>query len=224
MKVLVVDDEKAIAIALRDNLQYEKYEVDMAHNGTDALDQLRAKHYHLVILDVMMPGMSGFEVLEKFRTFNPYCPVIMLTAKSMDSDKINGFRLGADDYVTKPFNLMELMARVKAILKRTSKGSEITTFSLNGVEVDFETMTFKDKEGTQEMGRYEVDLLRLLISKPDKVFSRQEIMTSVWGMECFPSNRTIDNYIVKLRQKFENDPKKPEHIHTVYGVGYKYTP
>lgn len=217
MKLLVVDDEKAMANAIRDNLVFEGYQVDCAYGGQQALDGLLGKKYSLVVLDIMMPDIDGFEVLSKLRGNNDNTPVIFLTARSAEADKLRGLGLGADDYVVKPFSILELVARVKAVLNRTAPGSEIETLQLGNTLVDFTKLL----AGTQELGRYEADILRLLASNPERVFSRDEILNQVWGMEAFPTNRTIDNYIVKLRQKIEPDPTHPIHLLSVYGKGYK---
>ena len=217
MKLLVVDDEKAMANAIRDNLEFEGFRVDCAYNGQSALDHLLAKNYHLIVLDVMMPDIDGFEVLSTLRKNKDTTPVIFLTARATEADKLRGLGLGADDYVGKPFSILELVARVKAILNRTAPESKIKTLQLGHVQVDSSKLTV----GTQELGRYEADILQLLASEPGRVFTREKILDQVWGMEAFPTNRTIDNHIVKLRQKIEPDPAKPIHLLTVYGKGYK---
>ncbi len=219
MKLLVVDDEKAMANAIRDNLEYEGFRVDCAYGGQSALDRLLAEKYSLVVLDVMMPDIDGFDVLSNLRKNNDTTPVIFLTARSSEADKLRGLGLGADDYVVKPFSILELIARVKAVLNRTAPGSEIKTIQIGTVKVDFAKLT----ANTMEIGRYEADILQLLASKPNRVFSREEILDQVWGVEAFPSNRTIDNYIVKLRQKIEPDPSAPQHLLSIYGKGYKLT-
>jgi DNA-binding response OmpR family regulator len=221
MKLLVVDDERAMANAIRDNLTYEGYEVDCAYGGQEALTSLAADHYNLVVLDVMMPDLDGFSVLSRLRRERDNTPVIFLTARSTETDKLRGLNLGADDYIVKPFSILELIARVKAVLHRTTPGSELETLDLGPARVDLTRLTVSLDGREQELGRYEADILRLLASDPGRVFSRDEILDRVWGMEAFPTNRTIDNYIVKLRQKIEPDPKHPRHLLTVYGKGYK---
>jgi DNA-binding response OmpR family regulator len=224
MKLLVVDDEKAMANAIRDNLEFEGYQVDCAYGGQPALDCLLKEKYALVILDVMMPDLGGFDVLEQLRSGNDHTPVIFLTARSAEADKLRGLGLGADDYVVKPFSILELIARVKVVLKRTAPGSELEDLQLDEIHIDFAKLTVTSNGTTEELGRYEADILRLLASEPGRVFSRSEILDAVWGMEAFPSNRTIDNYMVKLRQKIESDPKEPKYILSVYGKGYKLQP
>jgi len=221
MKILVVDDEKALANSLKDNLEYEGYGVDCVYGGKRALDALKADKYDLIILDLMMPDLDGFEVLKELRKTDKQTPVLMLTARSAEMDKVKSLGLGADDYVVKPFGLMELLARVKAILRRTKPGSELQAFRVGEFVVDMTKLIIRKGGRVEEIGRYEVDILRFLASEPGKIFSRDEILIEVWGIEANPTNRTIDNYIVKLRQKIEKDPKKPQYLVSIYGVGYK---
>jgi DNA-binding response OmpR family regulator len=221
MKLLVVDDEKAMANAIRDNLEFEGYGADCAYGGQQALDALAGHKYALIILDVMMPDLDGFQVLEKLRATNDQTPVIFLTARTTEADKLRGLGLGADDYVVKPFSILELIARVKAVLNRTAPGSSLQTLELGSANVDFRKLTVSTNDNEEELGRYEADILQLLASDPGRVFSRDDILDAVWGMEAFPTNRTIDNYIVKLRQKIEQDPKHPQHLLSIYGKGYK---
>lgn len=212
-----------MADAIRDNFEYEGYCVDCAYGGHEALDRLKAGHYALMVLDVMMPDLSGFEVLEALRSAGDTTPVIFLTARSAEADKLRGLGLGADDYVVKPFSILELIARVKAVLSRTSPGSAVQTLEIGTAQIDFSQMVIRVNGMESELGCYEADLLRLLASEPGRVFSREEILDTVWGLETFPSNRTIDNQVVKLRRKLEEDPKNPRHLLTQYGKGYKLT-
>jgi DNA-binding response OmpR family regulator len=221
MKLLVVDDERAMADAIRDNLEYEGYQVDCAYGGQQALDCLMGNKYALVVLDIMMPGIDGFEVLSTLRKSNDATPVIFLTARSAEADKLRGFGLGIDDYVVKPFSVLELMARVKAVLGRTAPGTDLKQISIGNARIDFAKLTVESDENIEELSRYEAGILRLLASEPGRIFSRDELLDHIWGMEAFPSNRTIDNYIVKLRQKIELDPKNPKHLISIYGKGYK---
>jgi DNA-binding response OmpR family regulator len=223
MKLLVVDDEKAMADAIRDNLDFEGYQTTTAYGGLQALDCLQADKYNLVILDIMMPDMDGFDVLSKLRKNNDNTPVIFLTARSSEADKLRGLGLGADDYVVKPFSILELIARVKAVLKRTTSGSAIKTLEVGSAHIHLANLTVELNGQKEELGRYEADILRLLASELGRVFSRNEILDHVWGVKAFPTNRTIDNYIVKLRQKIEPKPKHPKHLHSVYGKGYRLT-
>ena len=221
MKLLIVDDEKGFADALKDNFEFEGYTVDCAYGGVAALDRLKADKYHLVVLDVMMPDLDGFGVLAELRKTDTRTPVIFLTARAEEDDRVNGMCAGADDYVTKPFSILELVARVKAVLKRTARGSTLSELQIGDVNVDLDKMCLQRGDREEPLGRFEVDLIRLLASNPEKVFSRDEILDEIWGMEAYPSNRTVDNVIVKLRQKIETDPKQPKYIQSVYGKGYK---
>lgn len=169
----------------------------------------------------MMPDIDGFSVLSKPRATNDRTPVIFLTAQSTEADKLRGLGLGADDYVVKPFSILELVARVKAVLSRTTPGSVIETLRIEAALVNLAKLTVETNGHEQELGRYEADILRLLASELGRVFMRDEILDQVWGMAAFPSNRTIDNHIVKLRQKIEPDPKKNQHLFSVYGKGDK---
>jgi DNA-binding response OmpR family regulator len=221
MKIMVVDDEKGFTEVIRDNLVAERFEVDCASSGKAALDLMKAARYHLLILDIMMPEMDGLQVLKTMRKNGDDTPVIFLTAKSADEDKVRGLGLGADDYLTKPFSMAELLARVRTVLRRATPGSELKTMKIGKYVVDFDKFTVACGSRTEPLGRYETEILRLLASSPGKVFSRDEILNKIWGMEAFPTNRTVDNYVVKLRQKLEKDPKNPKHIISVYGSGYK---
>lgn len=221
MKLLVVDDERAMADAIRDNLEYEGYEVDCAYGGQQALARLLGDNYNLVVLDVMMPDLDGFTVLTRLRQGKDDTPVIFLTACSTETDKLRGLSLGADDYLVKPFSILELIARVKAVLHRTTPGSQLETLDLGAARVDLTHLTVSLNGREQELGRYEADILRLLASEPGRVFSRDEILDHVWGVDALPTNRTVDNYLVKLRQKIEPSPKHPRHLLTVYGKGYR---
>ncbi|MDD4870607.1 MAG: response regulator transcription factor [Kiritimatiellae bacterium] len=221
MNILVVDDEKGFTEVISDHLQTEHFEVDCASGGSEALDLMKGKRYHLVILDIMMPRVDGLQVLKAMRKNGDNTPVIFLTAKAEEEDKIKGLGLGADDYITKPFSMAELLARIRTVLRRAAPGSELTSLKIGKSVVDFEKFTVTRGSRIETMSRYEADLLRLLASDPGKIFSRDEILNCVWGVEAFPTNRTVDNYIVKLRQKLETNPKEPRYVVSVYGTGYK---
>lgn len=221
MRILVVDDERDLADSICDNLEFEDYTVDCAYGGRAALEHLLRNRYQLVILDVMMPDLDGFGVLEKMRKAGDQTPVIFLTARSTEADKLRGLGLGADDYVVKPFSILELVARVKAVLNRTAAGQELDALQVGAASICFRKLTIEHNGNEHEIGRYEADILKLLASDPGRVFSRNDILDNVWGVHAMPTNRTIDNYIVKLRQKLEITPRKPRHLLTIYGKGYK---
>jgi len=219
--VLIVEDEADMADVLKDNLELEGYAVLCARNGIEGLDLALQKNPDCVILDVMLPGKNGFEVCRELRAREFVRPIIMLTAKSQESDKVRGLELGADDYVTKPFGLQELMARVRVVLRRPVPLSTPVVLKIGHVEVNLKN--WRLKRGCQEipLTTHEAKLLELLGQSPGKVFSRDEILNAVWGLDAYPSNRTVDNFIVKLRKKIEPCPQQPCHLITVHGSGYK---
>lgn len=221
MNILVVDDEKGFTEVISDRLRAEHFDAACASNGAQAIDMLKAAHYDLVILDVMMPRMDGLQVLQAIRDSGDVTPVIFLTAKVEETDRIKGLKTGADDYVTKPFSMAELMERIRAVLRRTSPGSDIKSMKIGKNSIDFAKLKITRSGHSESMSPHEASILRLLASEPGKVFSRDEILDKVWGMESFPSNRTVDNYVVKLRQKLESSGDQPHYILTVYGAGYK---
>lgn len=221
MRILVVDDERGFTEVISDYLKAEHFDVDCASNGVEALDMLKGCRYHLMVLDIMMPKMDGIRVLQTIRAGGDDTPVIFLTAKADETDRIKGLKIGADDYVTKPFSMAELMERIRAVLRRAAPGSEINSLKIGKNTVDFDKFTIARGSKVESIGHYEASLLRLLASKPGKIFSRDEILDKIWGVDAFPTNRTVDNYIVKLRQKLEPGAKEPRHIISVYGAGYK---
>jgi DNA-binding response OmpR family regulator len=221
-KILIVEDELKMQAGLKDNLEFENYDVKAVGNGKDGLQELLTNSYDLVVLDVMLPQMSGFDVLKKARVQNITTPVIMLTAKGEEVDKVLGLELGADDYVTKPFSLRELIARVKAVLRRNEgRVSSSSGMKLGDVEIDFGT--YKAVKGDTEltMTPKEFEILKFLWEHRNAVVSRDQLLTNVWGYDESISTRTVDNFILKLRQKIEDDPAHPRHIITIHGTGYK---
>jgi two-component system alkaline phosphatase synthesis response regulator PhoP len=227
-KILLVEDEEHLLKTMLLNLELEGYEVKTAIDGIDALKKFRSTSFDLIILDVMLPELNGFDVCEEIRKENTRLPILFLTAKGTSSDKVKGLKLGADDYLTKPFNLEELLLRIQILLKRyvppenTSKKFERYRFSDN--EINFITYEIKGINGLQtEITKREIALLKLLIERKGEVISREKILDEVWGAEAFPSSRTIDNYIVAFRKYFEKNQKSPQHFHSIRGVGYKFT-
>jgi DNA-binding response OmpR family regulator len=223
--ILVIEDEPEMQRGLRDNLEFEGYDVEIAGDGKRGLDALLTKTFDLVLLDVMLPGLSGFDVCKNARAQGVSIPIIMLTAKGEEVDKVLGLEFGADDYITKPFSLRELLARVKAALRRTSgtniAGGKITIGMLN---VDFESYTATKKGKEVALTSKEFDILRYLWQHQKKVVSRDNLLTHVWGYDESITSRTVDNFIVKLRKNIEKDPSHPKHIITVHGTGYKLIP
>lgn len=222
-KVLVVDDEKLIVKGIRFSLEQEGMEVDCAYDGEEAYNMAKAKEYDMILLDVMLPKMDGFEVCQAIREFSDM-PIIMLTAKGDDMDKILGLDYGADDYITKPFNILEVKARIKAIMRRTRvKEVEVVNPRLitSGdmkIDLDSRRVFISDKE--VNLTAKEFDLLELLITNPNKVYNRENLLNLVWGYDYPGDVRTVDVHVRRLREKVEANPSEPRYIHTKWGVGY----
>jgi DNA-binding response OmpR family regulator len=222
-KVLVIEDDAAILRGLADNLSHEGYEVFSANNGENGYGLQRSERPDLIILDLMLPRMSGLELCRKLRAEGVQTPILMLTARSEESDRVIGLDLGADDYVTKPFSLRELMARVRALLRRTQSVADLPgELRFGDVEVDFRRYVACRRGKPVGMTRKEFATLRLLVSRAGEVVTREELLNEVWGYEAYPVSRTVDNHIAGLRAKLEADPARPAHIRTVHGVGYKF--
>ena len=220
--ILVIDDEPHITLGLKDALEFEGFRVVTASNGKDGAQLARQEHPHAILLDLMLPDVNGYQVCEDVRRFDAFVPIIMLTAKSQEADKIRGLDAGADDYVTKPFSVGELVARIRAIFRRANRPSESASFNLGKLTVNVANHTLERAgKQTESLSFYEVELLRMLFERAGQPVSREEILNKIWGVDANPTNRTIDNFIVKLRRKIEKHPDKPEHILTVYGFGYK---
>ncbi len=224
-KVLVVDDEKLIVKGIRFSLEQDGMEVDCAYDGQEALDLIHKNEYDVVLLDVMLPVLTGFEVCQQVREFSDV-PIIMLTAKGDDMDKILGLEYGADDYITKPFNILEVKARIKAIIRRSSTGHshdenpKLLTYDVLKVDCDSRRAYIDEKE--VNLTAKEFDLLELLMVHPNKVYSREELLNTVWGYDYPGDVRTVDVHIRRLREKIESKPSDPKYIHTKWGVGYYF--
>lgn len=221
-KILIVEDEQAMLVGLRDNLEFEGYQVETADRGDDGLKKLQADRFDLVLLDVMLPGMSGFDVCRKARAQGVDTPIILLTARGEELDKVLGLELGADDYVTKPFSLRELLARIKVILRRTGNSDKTQNDSLTigSLRVSFDAYEAYDLESRPvKMSHKEFEILHYLYRHAGKIVTRDDILDQVWGMDYQPTARTVDNFIVRLRTKI--DTPESQHIITVHGVGYK---
>jgi two-component system alkaline phosphatase synthesis response regulator PhoP len=223
-RILVVEDAQDLAVILRDRLRREGYSVDTAHDGESALHTTRQLGFDLILLDVMLPGISGFEVCRELRQRNHATPILMLTARSETVDKIVGLRLGADDYVTKPFDMGELMARVEALLRRTSRDSKVpcSRLRLDDIEVDLPGAEVRRRGVRLDLTAREFLLLRHLIENRGVVQSRDALLKAVWNYDAGLSTRTLDVHIAWLRQKLEEEPSRPKHIITVRGLGYKF--
>lgn len=222
-RILVVEDDPAILRGLADNLTFESYEVLTAGDGEAAYRLLREKKPDLLILDLMLPRMSGYELCRKARSEGITTPILMLTARGEEADRVLGLDLGADDYMTKPFSVRELLARVRALLRRAAGPSKALPDDLrvDDLVVDFRRYEARKGKKTLEMTRKEFGLLRLLAARAGEVVSREELLNEVWGYENYPSTRTVDNHVASLRSKIEEDPAQPRRLMTVHGVGYK---
>ena len=227
-KVLVVDDEKLIVKGIKFSLEQDGMEVDCAYDGDEAVEAARKTEYDMILLDVMLPKRDGFEVCQTIREFSE-APVIMLTAKAGDMDKILGLEYGADDYITKPFNILEVKARIKAILRRNQKNqarsreeSRVITAGAMRLDTDGRRVFLGDRE--INLTAKEFDILELLISNPDKVFSRERLLNMVWGSKAQEAGdvRTVDVHVRRLREKIEPSPSNPRYVHTKWGVGYYF--
>ncbi len=225
-KVLVVDDEKLIVKGLRFSLEQDDMEVDTAYDGEEAINKAREKEYDIILLDIMLPKYTGLEVCQMIREFSDV-PIIMLTAKGEDMDKILGLEYGADDYITKPFNILEVKARIKAILRRNSKNDVMRSTKDNVIEkkglrleLDSRRVFIDGKEAS--LTAKEFDLVLLLISNPNKVYSRDELLKTIWGASYPGDARTVDVHVRRLREKIETQPADPKYIHTKWGVGYYF--
>jgi len=220
--ILIIDDEPHIVMGLRDALEFEGFRVLSAGRGKEGLALARSEGPDAIVLDLMLPDANGYAVCEELRRFSAFVPVIMLTARSQESDKIRGLDAGADDYVTKPFSVNELIARIRAIFRRAARTSAVPdVVQIGDAQINFSTHMLLARGTEEQLSFYELELLRLLFERLGQPVSRDEILQKIWGLEGGPTNRTVDNFIVKLRKKIERQPEKPSHILTVYGFGYK---
>ncbi|MAT53491.1 MAG: DNA-binding response regulator [Saprospirales bacterium] len=225
MRIMLVEDEANIRKTVKMNLELEGFEVVDVADGKGAIRTFEGQHFDLVILDVMLPDVDGFQICEQIRLTNTDVPIIFLTAKDTSADRIAGLKKGADDYLTKPFHLEELLLRVNNLLRRTSKSPANTPdeYSFGNNKVNFKTYEAEGVNGKLTLTRKEAMLLKLLIDRKNEVVSRHQILQSVWGYDVFPSTRTIDNFILSFRKYFEPEPRRPRYFHSVRGVGYKFT-
>lgn len=226
-RILVIEDEVSLLDGLRDNLEAEGYAVSAASTGKDGLEKALKEEINLVLLDIMLPGMSGFDVCKEIKSKKLRLPVIMLTAKAKEPDKILGLELGADDYITKPFSINELLARIKAVLRRVeihedAKRKKIDSYEFGNVRLDFSKL--EGYKGTKKLNfsKREFDILAYMIKRKGEVISRNDLLDVVWGYEVFPSTRTVDNFMARIRKQIEDKPSKPNYIHSVRSAGYKF--
>ncbi len=222
-RILIVEDEPDMVTGLRDNLEYEGYEVLVAVDGVQGLEKALSERPDAIVLDIMLPKMSGLDVCEQLRRRGVAVPVIMLTARSQEVDKVVGLEIGADDYVTKPFSVRELLARIRAQLRRaTNEKGALERYRFGDVELDFRRHCASKAGRPLALTPREFDLLRYLIERRGETVTRDELLDHVWGLKCYPLTRTVDNHVAKLRQKIESEPADPRHLLTVHKVGYKF--
>ena len=221
-KILIVEDEPNMVAGLRDNFEFEGYQVITARDGIEGLQRALDESPDLVVLDVMMPRMSGLEVCKQLRAKRASLPIIMLTARGQEVDKVVGLELGADDYVTKPFSIRELLARVKAILRRAAGPKNQEHHSFGDVEVDIRRCQVVKSGKLLDVSSKEFELLKYFISHSGEILSRDRLLEDVWGYDNFPTTRTVDTHLVRLRQKLEPDPEQPQYFLTVHGTGYRF--
>lgn len=230
VRILVAEDDPKILTGLIDTLESEGYQATPARDGDEALDLFDKRKFDLVLLDIMMPGKSGYDVCQEIRSSDQYTPVIMLTAKGEEMDKVVGLRLGADDYVTKPFGVNELLARIAAVLRRCRKEAEQSGkepdlpdhFSMGAAEIDARQYKVRLGKKTFDLSPRELKLLQIFYRRPNEVLTRDMLLNKVWGIDYFGTTRTLDQHIAQLRKKVEQDPARPRVITTVHGVGYRY--
>lgn len=222
-RLLIVEDEAALITTLRDRLRKEGYDVSVARDGNAGLDAALKDGFDLVILDVMLPGQSGLSVCQKLRSSGSKVPILMLTARRQTVDKVAGLRTGADDYLTKPFQMAELLARVDALMRRSAHALSKDQYRFDNFTVDFRKAELRRDGRVIPMSAKELQLLRYFVEHPDAAVSRDELLREVWGYNVVPSSRTVDVHVAGLRQKLEKDPRNPELISTVVGLGYRFT-
>jgi DNA-binding response OmpR family regulator len=222
-KILIIEDEPNMVIGLKDSCEYEGYEVSVARDGKEGLEKAASEKPDIILLDVMLPVMSGIDVCRTLRTRGVDIPILMLTARSQETDKVVGLEVGADDYVTKPFSIKELLARIRAHLRRASKQvAEIESFTFGDVEVNFKKFAARKGEQALDLSAREFEILRYLIRRRGEIVTRDQLLDEVWGYDSIPITRTVDNHIARLRQKIEQDPSAPRHIVTIHRIGYRF--
>lgn len=226
--ILIVDDEENLLEALKLNLELEGYEVSTAADGAEALRKVDQEYFDLIVLDVMLPEVDGISVCENIRIKNLDMPILMLSAKTSSADRVMGLKKGADDYLTKPFNLEELLLRVRKLIEKNKKLQDKSTvgdtYTFGENSVDFSAQNARNAAGEEiPLSKKEAMLLKLLIENRNQVVSREKILQAVWGYQVFPTTRTIDNFILNFRKYFEPDPREPIYFHSIRGVGYKFS-
>lgn len=221
--ILIIEDDISILRGLKDNLEYEGYKVITETDGKKGLTLALEKSYDLLLLDIMLPGLNGYEICRKVRNENPGLPIIMLTARGSEMDKVSGLDTGADDYITKPFSLPELLARIRVALRRTKEESVVPEiYSFGNIRLDFKKLQAYARDKEVFLSAREFALMEYFIRHEGEAVHRHDMLNEVWGYEAMPTTRTVDNFILDLRKKLEEDPSKPKHILSVRGVGYRF--
>lgn len=224
-KVLIIEDERDLVTGLKDNFQYEGYQVCAAYDGESGMESVRRENPDLILLDVMLPKMNGLDVCRKLRRQGIETPILMLTARGQEMDKVVGLEVGADDYITKPFGLREVLARVRAVLRRArGKVAELESFDFGDVHVNFRRYEATKAGSPILLSPREFAILQFLVQHREETVTRDQLLDEVWGLNNYPFTRTVDNHIAKLRQRVEDSPSEPRHIITVHRVGYKFVP
>ena len=223
MAVLIIEDDISILRGLKDNLTFEGYQVITATDGREGLNIALEKQLDLLLLDIMLPGMNGHEICRKLKKDKPDLPIIMITARGSEMDTVAGLDIGADDYISKPFSIPELLARVRAVLRRSStENTEVETYAFGNVSLDFKKYVATVHQEKVDLSSKEYAIMKYFIEHENEVVHRHDLLEKVWGFDVTPTTRTVDNYILDLRKKLEPDPSKPKHILTIRGAGYKF--
>lgn len=223
--ILIIEDDVSILRGLKDNLTFEGYHVLTSPDGLEGLQMARSNETDLLLLDIMLPGMNGYDICRKLKKEKPGLPIIMITARGTEVDKVAGLDLGADDYMTKPFSIPELLARIRAVLRRTSEThKDVSKYSFGKVIIDFKKYQTWVDGAEVKLSSREYAIMKYLIEHEGEVTHRHELLDKVWGYDVTPSTRTVDNFILDLRKKFEKDPGNPQHIISIRGAGYKFVP
>lgn len=221
-RILIAEDEPGIALGLEDDLKMEGYQVEVVSDGISAAKRAAEVSFDLILLDIMLPGKDGFEVCRELRRRGSRTPILMLTAKAQEAEKVMGLELGADDYVTKPFGTRELRARIKALLRRTRLEDELETYRFGSVEVDFDRCELRRNGQPVELTPLEFKLLALFVRSRGRVLSRERLLAGAWSPDTFASDRIVDNHIANLRRKIEDDPAQPKYLRNIRGMGYRF--
>ncbi|MDP2885359.1 MAG: response regulator transcription factor [Ignavibacteria bacterium] len=222
-RILIIEDEKDMVTGLKFNLEASGFAVLAAYDGEEGYKLALEKQPDLIVLDLMLPKRNGYEVCRSLKQEIPQIPIVMLTARGQEADIVLGLELGADDYITKPFSVLELIARIKSVLRRTKSGTQIPeTYRFGNLEVDFKKYDARKKGKPITLSPREYEILKYFVEKQGEIVSREDLLNAVWGYESFPNTRTVDTHIAKLRQKIEDKPDDPQHVITIHGIGYKF--